>query len=125
MKRNQRKRRQEEINENKGENLSSKRLKTDELPVKPKSAESEVLSAGRRPDDQNTEMRDGTAAVGVNETKLEQETDEEEDPEEDPEEYEGSEDPGSDMSREARFSFKYICSQRLTCIEWDSARWIA
>ncbi|KAJ6312143.1 hypothetical protein OIU77_013820 [Salix suchowensis] len=70
---------------------SRKRLKTSELPVKAKSANSEMSSADQ-PNDEKTVMED-TSVDPISETKREEEIEAEEDPEEDPEECEEMEDP--------------------------------
>lgn len=91
-KRNQYKRQLAEIDENDTDKKSSrKRPKTSQLPVKAKSANSEMSSADQ-PNDEKTVMED-TSVDPINETKQEEESEAEEDPEEDPEECEEMEDP--------------------------------
>ncbi|CAK7326115.1 unnamed protein product [Dovyalis caffra] len=88
-----------------------KRLRTSELPVKAKSANSEKSGADQL-DDEKIVMEEDTSVDPVNEPKQEEESEAEEDPEEDPEECEEMEDPeeyeemddhGHDSSNEARF----------------------
>ncbi|KAF2290076.1 hypothetical protein GH714_001773 [Hevea brasiliensis] len=100
-KRNQRKRLWEEMEEKEKERKSStKRQKTNEQPVKTKSAESVLLGTDQS-EDQRTKKKEDTSVAKGNEAKLEDETDYEEDPEEDPEECEEMEDAGDDLSDEA------------------------
>lgn len=96
-KRSQRKRQHEERNE--AENVKgspSKRLKTEEFPVKNQLSQASEMLSELQPDNENKDeennmIEDNNSTEHIDE-EMEHETDEEDDPEEDPEEYEEVED---------------------------------
>lgn len=105
-KRNQRKRQRDEVQEKVGDQKvqgkvgdqksPSKRLKTNELPVKDQSMESGILSVAH-PDSDKTEAEEHRSVDHMDEIKMEDETDGDEDPEEDPEEYEEMEESSTQL----------------------------
>ena len=101
-KRNQRKRQREEIREKETEKKSpTKRLKSNELPVKNESTKSDTSSAAHQAqqedemivtkEDEMIVTKEETTADHVEEPKIKEEINDE-DPEEDPEEYEEMDD---------------------------------